>query len=283
MFLIDVQQRQKIWEQAFSSFSKNTLVLQWSADNQRILVTGEKQRYVQELIPGGKQIIWPSPTQFQSLPPPSQGDTRGVKVAFSPDRSLQAIAYPTASTSVGIFDIHENRFIAACGTSQSYTSYDQLEMAWAPDGTSLAVYIGSTSETRFSSLPTLQVYRISDGHLLWRSTIANPGDNDGNRSGHIKWSPDNATIACTYTTSLTTYRTTLTVVDVKTGATRFQTDMASFDQRVPPALTGRPLPGPLMAPASLFSHWKRDNQWFRSGTPIAVNISLPASVFWGCR
>jgi hypothetical protein len=222
LFLVDVKSGQMVWKQELSSSSSNTLLIHWSTDGKRVIIVGGNETSVQDLIPGGKQIVWPGLYQFFV-----SYNKNELRVAFSPNETLIAVANPTVSASVRIWNIQEGRNVADYQIAQGYTIADTFDMAWAPDSTSLAVYTGWTSGTSSPPLPTLTVWRASDGHLLWTSHISNPGNNEGNRPGRIKWSPDSTALAYTYTTSLATYTTLLTVLDAKTGTIHFQTSMAS--------------------------------------------------------
>jgi dipeptidyl aminopeptidase/acylaminoacyl peptidase len=227
IFLVDVESGKMVWKQDLPSpapSSPNTLLVHWSPDGKRVIVVGEREIYAQDLIPGGMQIVWPGPSQFFL----TYENEHEQRVAFSPDETLLAMANPEVSASVGIWNIQEGRQVAECQIAQGFTLGDQFDMAWAPDGASLAVYTGSARGISSLTFPALTLWRTSDGHLLWASSLTDPGNNDGTRPGRIKWSPDGSAVAYTYTTSLATYTTRLTVLDAKTGAIHFQTPMASF-------------------------------------------------------
>jgi WD40 repeat protein len=121
------------------------------------------------------------------------------------------------SVSVRIWNIQEKRFVAQCQNPGS--SPLDFTMAWSPDSASLAVYTG---RARSLDIPTVQVWQVSDGRLLWKSDVSHPGNDDTEGFGWIKWSPDGTALAYAYLAK--TDR--LGVLDAQTGATRFQADLA---------------------------------------------------------
>ncbi len=227
IFLVDVESGKMVWKQDLpspASSSLNTLLVHWSPDGKRVIVVGEREIYAQNLIPGGMQIVWPGPSQFFL----TNENVHEQRVAFSPDEALIAMANPPVSASVLIWNIQEGRHVAECQIAQGYPLGDEFAMAWAPDGASLAVYTGWATGTSSLPFPEVTFWRVSDGHLLWASSLTDPGKNEANFPGLLKWSPDGSAVAYTYATSPGTSTTRLTVLDSKTGAIHFQAPLASF-------------------------------------------------------
>lgn len=246
IFLVNVKNGQVTGKQQLPS-SSNTLLIHWSTDGSRALIAGKNAAYAQNASSGKKQIVqtvWPSPYQFfpsymnvnelfVQVPPDATSPvptTWSARIDFSPDETLVAVAIPDMNNTVEIWNFQEGRRVAECQISQGYVLGGEFDMAWAPDSTLLAVYAGSAwldGITNTLPLPTLTTWHASDGQLLWTSHIDHPGNNEGERFGWIKWSPDGTTLAYTYTTATTDSTTRLTVLDGQTGTIRFQTPLAS--------------------------------------------------------
>jgi hypothetical protein len=256
IFLVDVKSGQVIRKQQFPP-SSNTLLIHWSADGTHALIAGRNATYIKDLLGGGKQIIWPGPSQLFLLS--MNTIENGLRVVFSPDETLFAITNPVTSDPVEIWNIQEGRRIAECQPSLGYTGDygPDFDMVWAPDNTSLAIYMDWSGVP--PSSPTLTTWRASDGHLLWTSHIDSPG------SARIKWSPDSSALAYSFTTD-TMIR--LTVLDGQTGTIRFQTTLA-------------PVPGvdPQTATSEIFT-WSPDSTRLAL---LAVENGSPVIQIWDAK
>jgi WD40 repeat protein len=148
--------------------------------------------------------------------------------SLSPDGTLLALAQspPVSSNmppaTVQIWHLREGRLISQYVKPVSDKKLTKISsIVWSPDSTRVA----STSQDG-----SVQLWRVSDGHLLWAynsQTVAGPRE-------VLSWSPDGSALA--FSALGTRGQTLLGIWDARTGQTRFQMPAivsypASPDQR----------------------------------------------------
>lgn len=217
LFQVDVKTGQRA---LVSSSQAPTLLTHWSEDRKQLLVEGLG------LGPAGAgytHVVWPDPFHAYTLPF-TDLDLRlglGQRRAVSPDETLVAVAEVTTlqgNLSIQIWNIQEQRFVLQCQHPISGL-LDNFALVWSPDSAALAVYTGGYGS---SSPPTVQVWQVSDGRLLWQADVSHPGNAGTEQYGWIKWSPAGTALAFAYLAQ--TPR--LGVLDAHTGVSRFQTTLA---------------------------------------------------------
>lgn len=218
LFQVDVKTGQ---QHLVSSSHALTLLTHWSQDRKQLLVEGL------DLGPanaGDTHVVWPDPFRAYTLPFSDLELRLGRRRAVSPDETLVAVAATTqGNLSIQIWNIQEQRFVTECQHPSSGV-LENIALAWSPDSAALAAYTGGYPT---SSPPTVQVWQVSDGRLLWQADVSHPGNAGTEEFGWLKWSPEGTALAYGYLAQ--THR--LGVLDAHMGVSRFQTTLArpSFD------------------------------------------------------